>query len=151
MKHRVGLICSAGGHLAQLHWLRHWWGEHDRFWVTFDTPDARQLLVEERTYWGHQPTNRHLGNLGRNTRLAWDILRREAPDVLVSNGAGLALPFFYVARALGIKLVFIEVYDRIDSPSLTGRLLRPVADEVVLQWSEQARFYPEGTVLGPIR
>ena len=82
--------------------------------------------------------------------MAWKVLRRERPDVLVSNGAGIALPFFWVGRALGIPLVFIEVYDRIDAPSLTGRLLFPICDRVVLQWEEQRAFWSEGHVLGPV-
>src|SRR5690606_21483114 len=33
---KVLLVCSSGGHLAQLHLLQPWWGELDRCWVTFD-------------------------------------------------------------------------------------------------------------------
>ena len=32
---KVMLVCSSGGHLAQLHRLRPWWEQHDRMWVTF--------------------------------------------------------------------------------------------------------------------
>lgn len=148
---RIGLVCSSGGHLQQLHWLAPFWSRHDRFWVTFDTPDARSLLAEERVYWAHAPTNRNLGNLVRNTRLARTVLAREQPDVLVSNGAGVALPLMGVGFAMGVPLVWLEVYDRIDRASLTGRLLSPLADEVLLMWPEQQRAYPHGTVLGPIR
>ncbi len=147
---KVGIVCSAGGHLTQLWWLESWWREHDRFWVTFDLPDARARLADERVYWGHHPTNRNVWNLGRNLILARQVLERERPDVLVSNGAGIALPFFIVGRSMGIGLVFTEVYDRIDEASLTGRLIRPLADEIVLQWSSQLDAYPQGRVLGPI-
>ena len=58
MSHRVALVCSAGGHLSHLWWLRSWWGEHERFWVTLDLPDARTRLGDERVYWAHGPTNR---------------------------------------------------------------------------------------------
>ena len=37
------LVCSSGGHLAQLVKLRPWWEQHDRTWVCFDTTDARGL------------------------------------------------------------------------------------------------------------
>jgi len=147
---KIGLVCSAGGHLTQLWWLRSWWSQHQRFWVSFDMLDARTRLADERVYWGHHPTNRSLPNAARNLVLARQVLERERPDVLVSNGAGIALPFFVVGRAMGIGLVFLEVYDRIDAPSLTGRLLRPLADEVVIQWEGQRAAYPEGRLLGPI-
>jgi len=145
---KVGLVCSAGGHLTQLWWLKSWWSQHARFWVTFDLPDARARLASERVYWGHHPSNRNLPNLARNLILARQVLEHERPDVLVSNGAGIALPFFIIGRSMGIGLVFTEVYDRIDTPSLTGRLVRPLADEIVLQWETQRAAYPEGRVLG---
>ena len=147
----VGFVCSSGGHLTQLYWLKPWWEHHDRFWVTFDTDDARNLLVGERVYWAFHPTNRSLGNLLRNTRIAGRILGREEPEVLVSNGAGVAVPFFFWGKLLDIPLIFIEVYDRIDTASVTGQLVAPLADRVILQWEQQREHYPEGTFLGTIR
>ncbi|MBM4389770.1 MAG: UDP-N-acetylglucosamine--LPS N-acetylglucosamine transferase [Deltaproteobacteria bacterium] len=150
-RYKVGIVCSSGGHLAQLHCLDAWWSRHDRFWVTFDKPDAVSLLAGERVVWGHHPTNRSLKNLARNTVLALKTLARERPDVLVSNGAGIAVPFFYVGKLLfGCKTVFVEVYDRIDSPTVTARLVRPVLDRMVVQWEEQKAFYPEGVNLGGV-
>jgi UDP-N-acetylglucosamine:LPS N-acetylglucosamine transferase len=151
MRYKVGIVCSSGGHLVQLAWLEHWWRRHQRFWVTFEGTDSRERLEGETVYWAAQPTNRNLPNLLRNLRLAWDVLYRERPDVLVSNGAGVAVPFFWVGRALGIPLVYIEVYDRIDRPSLSARLVRRVADRIVLQWPDQRAFFPEGVLLGPVR
>ena len=149
--YRIGIICSSGGHLAQLHCLDAWWRQHDRFWVTFDKPDARSLLVDERTYWGHHPTNRSVVNALRTAFLAIRLLFKERPDILVSNGAGLAVPFFWIGKLLfGCRTVYIEVYDRIDSPTLTGRLVRPVLDKMVVQWEEQKAFYPEGINLGSV-
>lgn len=148
---KVLLVASSGGHLQHLRWLEPWWRAHERVWVTFDTPDAVAALRGERVAWAAHPTNRHLGNLARNAVLAAKVLRREAPDVVVSPGAGVALPFLGVAAALGIPTVFLEVYDRVDRPSLTGRLLAPIVDRVVLQWPEQRRAYPHGVLLGPIR
>ena len=149
--YKVGIVCSSGGHLAQLHCLDAWWSRHDRFWVTFDKPDAVSLLAGERVVYGHHPTNRNVKNLARNTLLALRVLARERPDVLVSNGAGLAVPFFYVGKLLfGCKTVYIEVYDRVDSPTVTARLVRPVLDRMVVQWEEQKAFYPEGINLGAV-
>ncbi len=150
-RYKVGIVCSSGGHLAQLHCLDAWWSRHDRFWVTFDKPDAVSLLAGERVVWGHHPTNRNVKNLLRNTVLALKTLARERPDVLVSNGAGIAVPFFYVGKLLfGCKTVYVEVYDRIDSPTVTARLVRPVLDRMVVQWEEQKDFYPEGINLGGV-
>jgi len=145
---KICLVSSSGGHLWQLNILKDWWSRHDRFWVTFRKEDAVYLLQNERTYWGHFPTNRNIKNLIRNTLLAIKILRREKPDLIISTGAGISVPFFYVGKLLGSKLVFIEVYDRIDSPTLSGRLVHPLVDAFILQWEEQKKFYPKGRVLG---
>src|SRR5207245_4958793 len=96
----------------------------------------------------YYPTTRNAWNALRNLWLAARILPRRRPDVVVSDGAGVAFPFFVIARLLGIKTVYIEVYDRIDSPSLTGRLCRPLTNLFLVQWEEQKRFYPQATLIG---
>jgi UDP-N-acetylglucosamine:LPS N-acetylglucosamine transferase len=144
---KVILVCSSGGHLLQLHRLEPWWRRHERTWVTFDKPDARSLLEKEDVVWAYHPTTRNVPNLLRNLGLAWRVLRRK-PDLVVSTGAAIAFPFFLVARTLRIKTVYVEVYDRIDSPTLTGRLCHPLSDLFLLQWEEQKQFYPRGQVIG---
>ena len=146
--HRVLLVCSSGGHLAQLHRLDGWWRDQDRAWVTFPGADAERLLADEAVYWAYHPTTRNALNAVRNTWLAWRLLRRLRPEVVVSNGAGVAVPFFVLARLLGIRTVFVEVYDRIDSTTLTGRLCAPLSDLFLVQWPEQQLLYPRSTVLG---
>ncbi|MCD0447819.1 UDP-N-acetylglucosamine--LPS N-acetylglucosamine transferase [Actinocorallia sp. API 0066] len=147
---KVLLVCSPGGHLAQLHRLRPWWSRHERVWVTFDKADAVSLLRDETVRWGHHPTTRNLPNLARNLLLAFRMLLRDRPDVIVSTGAGVALPFFVLGRLLGCRTVYIEVYDRVDSATLTGRLCTPFTDLFLLQWEEQKKVYPHGVVLGPL-
>jgi UDP-N-acetylglucosamine:LPS N-acetylglucosamine transferase len=146
----VLLVCSTGGHLAQLVRLRPWWEGRDRAWVTFDKSDARSLLAGERIHWAHHPTTRNLGNLVRNTFLARRVLAEERPSLIVSCGAGVAVPFFWMARRFGAATTYCEVYDRIESPTLTGRLCYPVADLFALQWERQREHYPKGVVVGPL-
>ena len=144
------LVCSSGGHLLLLHQLRPWWEKHERSWVTFDKTDARSLLAGERIAWAHHPTQRNIPNLLRNLGLAWRVLRRERPDVVVSTGAGVALPFFVLGRLLRARTVFVEAYERVDRPSLTGRLVYPMSNLMALQWEEQRRFYPRGELVGAL-
>ena len=147
---KVALVCSSGGHLAQLHRLRPWWSRHERLWVTFDTPDALALLADEPVVWAHHPTTRNLPNAIRNLGLAVRILMRERPDVVVSDGAGVAFPFFLVGKLIRAKTVYIEVYDRIDSRTLTGRLCAPITDLFCVQWEEQRRLYPRAKLIGTL-
>ena len=149
-RYRVLMVCSSGGHLAQLLQLRSWWNEHQVVWVSFDTPDVRSRLVDQHVIHGHHPTTRNIPNLIRNLRLALRVLRDERPDVIVSNGAGLAVPFFWLGWLMGIPTAYVEVYDRIDSPTMTGRLVRPVTDLFCVQWPEQLESYPGAQVIGPL-
>jgi beta-1,4-N-acetylglucosaminyltransferase len=147
---KVALVGSSGGHLLQLLQLKDWYGERPRVWATFNKPDAVHYLAGERVYWLHYPTNRHLPNLLRNTVAAWRFLRRERPELIVSTGAGGAIPFFLLGKLFGARLVWIEVIDRLLSPPLTGRLVAPLSDAVIVQWESQRRFYRNAVVLGPI-
>jgi UDP-N-acetylglucosamine:LPS N-acetylglucosamine transferase len=147
---RVLLVCSTGGHLTQLLRLKPWWERHDRTWVTFDKADARSHLAGERTVWAHHPTTRNVPNALRNLVLARKVLRDERPDVIVSDGAGVAVPFFWMARRMGIATVYVEVFDRVESPTLTGRMCRPVTDLFCVQWPEQQRHYEGSVVIGPL-
>ena len=147
---KIALVSSSGGHLLQLHQLKPWWEKHERLWVTFPTPDARSLLAGERVYEAHHPTTRNVKNLFRNLVLAARVLRRERPDVVVSTGAAVAFPFFVVARVLRMKTVYLEVYDRIDLPTLTGRLCHPFSSLFLVQWDAQRRFYPRARVIGRV-
>jgi UDP-N-acetylglucosamine:LPS N-acetylglucosamine transferase len=146
----VLLVGSSGGHLTQLWSLEPWWQDGARTWVTFDTPDATSLLANESVIWAHHPTTRNIPNLLRNTWLAWRTLRRVRPDVVVSTGAGVALPFFVFARVLRIPTAYIEVYDRIDSATLTGRLCRPFTSVMCVQWEEQRSLYRNAKVIGEL-
>ncbi|MBV2362033.1 UDP-N-acetylglucosamine--LPS N-acetylglucosamine transferase [Streptomonospora nanhaiensis] len=146
----VLLVASSGGHLAQLWALRPWWREHRRIWVTFPTPDALHLLAGEDVRHAHHPTTRNLANLVRNTLLAVRTLARTRPAAVVTTGAGVALPFFVLAWLLRIPTVYVEVYDRIDTPTLTTRLCRPFTRLHLTQWEEQRAFLPTAITVGPL-
>jgi UDP-N-acetylglucosamine:LPS N-acetylglucosamine transferase len=108
------------------------------------------LLEKERKYWCYFPTNRNIKNLIRNTFLALKILQKERPDIIISAGAAPAIPFFYLGKIFGAKNVYIEVYDRIELATLTGKQIYPVTDKFILQWNEQREFYKKGIYIGGI-
>ena len=146
----VLLVTTQGGHLSQLLALRSWWEDRERLWVAPDLPDVRDRLAGEEWIRSHTPTTRNLVNLARNFALAWRLLRRTRPAVVVSTGAGVAVPFFVVAWVLRVPTVFVEVYDRIDSATLTGRLCAPFTTERLVQWESQLEMYPDAHVIGPL-
>ncbi|QDZ69683.1 PssD/Cps14F family polysaccharide biosynthesis glycosyltransferase [Pediococcus pentosaceus] len=147
---KLCLVGSSGGHLTHLSLLRKTFENYDRFWVTFDKSDANTLLRDERVYHCFFPTNRNFINLIKNTFLAIKILFRERPDVIVSSGAAVAIPFFYVGKLFGAKTIYIEVFDRIDKPTVTGKVVYPVTDEFIVQWEELKKIYPKAKNFGGI-
>jgi UDP-N-acetylglucosamine:LPS N-acetylglucosamine transferase len=147
---KVCLVGSSGGHLTHLYLLKPFWENEERFWVTFDKQDAKSVLKDEKMYPCHFPTNRNLKNLVKNTWLAFKLLRKERPDVIISSGAAVAVPFFYLGKLFGAKTVYIEVFDRIDAPTMTGKMVYPVTDKFIVQWEEMKKVYPKAINLGGI-
>lgn len=150
MDARVLLVGSSGGHLAQLWALAPLWSKDQRRWVTFDTPDATALLAGEDVTWAHHPTTRNIPNLLRNSRQARQVMRAVRPDVVISTGAAVAYPYFLLARRAGVPRLYLEVYDRIDRSTMTGRLCRPHASVFAVQWPEQQGLYEGSVVVGPV-
>ncbi len=147
----ICLVCSSGGHLFELHSLKPWWSQYQRFWVTFQKPDAISLLEGETVVWGSYPTNRNIPNLVRNTILAIRILRKERPDLIVSTGAGIAVPFFWIGKLFfRCKTVYIEMFTRMDKPSLTARLIFPVGDRFLVQRKSLLSRFPRSEYIGPV-
>lgn len=144
------LVSSQGGHLTHLLALRPWWQDRQRVWVCPGLPDVLDRLDGERLVRSHHPTTRNVRNLLRNFVLAVRLLWRERPAVVISSGAGVAVPFFVLAWMLRIPTVFIEVYDRVDTPTLTGRLCGPFTTRRLVQWESQLEFYPDAHLVGPL-
>lgn len=147
---KVCLVGSSGGHLTHLYMLKPFWKDKDHFWVTFDKEDARSLLEGEKMYLCYYPTNRNIKNLIKNTIVAWKVLRKEKPDLIISCGAAVAVPFFYLGKLFGAKTIYIEVFDRIDASTVTGKLVYPIADKFIVEWEEMLNVYPKAINLGSI-
>lgn len=146
----VLLVASSGGHLLQLLQLADLWPRERRHWVSFRTSDAMSLLEGERVTWAHYPTNRNVPNLLRNLALALPLLRRGDVAAIVTTGAGVAVPFAFAGRLLGVNVVYVESMARISCPSLTGRLVYPLADTFIVQWPSLQRFFKRALCFGTV-
>lgn len=147
---KLCLVASSGGHLLQLVSLRSAWEGEQRFWVTFSTEDARTVLEGERIFWAYSPTNRHMKNFFRNLWLAWRVLREERPDAVISTGAGVAVPFLWMGRLMGIRTVYVESISRIRDLSLSGKLVYPIVHRFFVQWENLISRYPRAVYGGQV-
>ena len=142
------IVCSSGGHLLQMLELREAWEPFSRVWVTFDKADTRSLLCEERVIHAYGPTNRNVPNLLRNLRLAEEVIRHERPSAILTTGAGVAVPFAWIARLRGARVLYVESFTRIAGLSLSGRMIAPIADGTYVQWPELAAATPKTRYAG---
>ena len=128
----VLLVCSTGGHLLQLVALRGAWSDAKRAWITFDKSDARSLLADEQVVFRLRADQPEPREPVQEPRLAFRLLRRFRPRVIVTTGAGVAVPFCWIGRLLGARVVYVESLSRITSPSLSYRLIAPDREPPVL-------------------
>lgn len=147
---KICFVCSSGGHLTHLYMLKPFWINKDRIWVTFDKEDAKSILRGEKMYPAYYPSNRSIKALIINTCRAIKILKNEQPDIIITSGAAPAIPFIYLGKLMGIKTMYIEVFDRIDKPTITGKICYPMVDRFIVQWDEMKKVYPKAINLGSI-
>ena len=129
---KVCLVASSGGHLTHLYKLKPFWQDKQRIWVTFDKEDARSLLENEIFYSAYYPSNRSLKALIINSFRAVKILLKERPHLIISSGAAVAVPFFWIGKLFGAKTKYIEVFDRIDKPTVTGKIVYPIVAKFIV-------------------
>jgi beta-1,4-N-acetylglucosaminyltransferase len=144
---KILLVCSSGGHFKALNQLQPFWEQHQRCWVTFRTTTTQTALQDEQVYWAFSPTNRNIPNLIRNLILAWRVVRQERPQVIITTGAGVAVPFIIVSKLMGSQTIFVESITRIQQLSLSARLVLPFLDVLYVQWPQLKTLYPQAELV----
>jgi UDP-N-acetylglucosamine:LPS N-acetylglucosamine transferase len=107
------------------------------FWITYDAPRTRTLANAYRMRnIGFNPVLLAIGFI-RTVR----IFARERPNVVITDGAEIGIPAVLVGRALGCRIIFVEVWTRVRLPTLTGRILYPLCDAFFVMWPELLEAY----------
>lgn len=106
-----------------------------------------------KTYYLKQ-VNRHEKNwilkMLINSTQSLKIFLREKPDVVISTGALASIPISIFAKIFGKKLIFIESFAKVTSPTMTGRVLYKFADQFYVQWESMKKYYPKAICKGGI-
>jgi len=150
-KKKVCFICSSGGHLTELLPVGLKLGKnHEHFWITFRNPMSDNTLKNERHFLVHDPIRNPVIYLKLFFHSLYLFLK-ERPDIVITTGAGMAVPFSIISKIFGKKLVFIESFCRPESPSLSGRVLYPFADRFFVQWKNNLEHYgKKAEFMGPV-
>jgi beta-1,4-N-acetylglucosaminyltransferase len=145
---KIALVCSHGGHLTETEMLWPAFVEHDCFLVTYRCQRTERLtLVEHKYLLDHIGTN--VWRAIKAIIQAFLILLREQPDVVLSTGSEIAIPFLWIGKLLGAKVVYIESWCRVRTRSGTGPLVYPVADLFLVQWPDLlSRYGPRARYFG---
>jgi beta-1,4-N-acetylglucosaminyltransferase len=137
---KIALVCSHGGHLTEMKALWPAFAEQEWCLVTYRCERTKELALVKRTYL--------LENIGKNVwrmtkafAMATAVLMRERPDVVLSTGSEIAIPFLWIGKLLGARTVYVESWCRVHTRSGTGPLVYPVADLFLVQWPDLLAQY----------
>ncbi len=139
---RICIVSSVGGHLTEVMHLAPILRDHEVVLVLNDAaplpdfPFARvyRIVHAERDA-------KVLYNIFESAQ----ILLHEDPDIVLSTGAGPAVPFALLARLFTrSRIIFIESAAAVSRATLTGRLMYPITHRFFYQWDGVARFFPRG-------
>jgi len=145
---KVCIASSAGGHLTETIKIARAL-KYDTFFISFNAPNLRTNLKDFRYYTVTDPERNPL-KLVVAFFQTLKIMMRERPDAVITSGAGVALPACYIGKLMGAKLIYVECGCRVETASVTGRLLYPIADLFILQWKASKRFFPKAKYGGLI-
>ena len=145
---KICIVSSCGGHLTEVRCVRRAYESYEHFYVINQRIDLLEDMRDKTYFITHSERDwKFLINLWE----AFRILKRERPGVILSTGAGPAVPFAVVGRFIfGCRIIFIETVTRITAPSLTGRLMYHLAHEFFYQWRTLERFFPSARYGGPL-
>ncbi len=122
---KICIVSSCGGHLTEVRALQPAYAKYDHFYVLNVPVDLPPDMASRTFVVSHAERDWRVAS---NFVEAWRILRAERPTIILSTGAGLAVPFAVVGKLLGIPNIFVETMTRVTEPSLTGRLMYRLAD-----------------------
>lgn len=149
-KQKICLIASSGGHFEQLLMLKRLENNFNLYFITEKTPYNGN---EANTYYISQVNRSEkffLLKLIKITFQSFRIYLKEKPDVVISTGALSVIPTILIGKIFKKKIIFIESFAKINSPTLTGKLVYKFADKFIVQWENMLEFYPKAEYLGSI-
>ncbi len=149
---KVCFAASSGGHFEQLLMLRPLMEKYDSFIMTEKT-EYTVKTGSERIY--------YLKQINRKEKL-W-ILKfleifaasiiiyfKEKPDAVICTGVLAMIPMCLICKFFRKKLIYIESFAKVTSPTVSGKLLYKFADQFYVQWKSMLDVFPNAIYLGGI-
>lgn len=147
---RIALVASSGGHLSQLLRLSAAWRGYDVFYVVTTDVVKKKLGADKRVYVAGECNREHLVRVARVFWKCLVVIGRERPAVVLSTGAAIGCLCCFIGRLFGAKVIWVDSITNVDRMSLSGRMVRPIADLCIVQWPDLAAKYARAEYLGNI-
>lgn len=149
---KICFAASSGGHFEQLSMLRPIMDVYASFVVTESTK-YQTTIKGQKMYYLHQVNRREIlfpfWMLCNTFKSLW-IMVRERPNFVVTTGVLAVIPICIFVKLFGGKLVYIESFAKVTTPTLTGKLMYKFADQFYVQWESMKKIYPNAIYLGGI-
>lgn len=147
---KICFISSAGGHLEQIKQLKTIKEQYDYYYVLPRNKSTEKFAEKKYFVSEFIRNNKLLYCVGLIITFVQQlfVFLKERPDVVITTGAGLAIPTCIYAKLFKKQVVYIESFARINSVNKTGKLLYKYADLFIVQWETLLEFYPNATYGG---
>jgi UDP-N-acetylglucosamine:LPS N-acetylglucosamine transferase len=147
---KICLAASAGGHLSQLLRLETAWKNHNTFFVTTSDVVRQRLQKSAEVYVVGECNRQHPLKVLLVLIRCIRIILRERPDVIISTGAAVGCIMCFLGKITGAKVIWVDSITNVDRLSLSGRLVRCIADLFLTQWRQLTVKYKNIEYVGEI-
>lgn len=150
-KIKICFAASSGGHLEEITRLTGVKAERECFLIT--EKGIFESNFCEKVYYVNQINRQQPTFIPAFIKLlfkSFSILRKEKADCVITTGALMGYVVALAGKLMRKKIIYIESFARVDSASLTGRLIYPIADLFIVQWEEGLKFFPKAVYGGGI-
>lgn len=149
---KICFAASSGGHFEQIIMLKPLMEKYESVIVTEKT--KYDIYIKgEKMYYMLQVNREEKACLFRliiNSIKSIKLLIVEKPDVVICTGVLAMVPLCLLCKLMGKKLIFIESFAKLTSPTKSGKLLYKYSDRFYVQWPEMKKIYPNAIYLGGI-
>ena len=151
---KVMFISSMGGHLTELMQLKSIFKDYDYKIVTEKHKSTIGLKARYKSKIDYLLTGtkdhifRYMFVFPINIIKSFILFLKFKPDVIVTTGAHTCVPMCYIAKIFGRKIIYIETFANMETRTLTGRLIYPIANLFIVQWESMLEFYPKAVYGG---
>lgn len=151
-KIKICFAASSGGHYEQLLMLKPLMDKYSSFVVTEHT-SYKTTVEGAKIYYMHQVNRKEkLFSLWMflNAIKSIGIVIKEQPNIVITTGVLAMIPMCLLVKLTGGKLIYIESFAKVTSPTETGKLIYKFADQFYVQWEPMKKVYPRAVYLGGI-